>query len=103
MTLVTRPVTGGGGEAFPKKFFSPWKNVLDTVNKLGPLSENSSPPLVCQAGYGPSSDVICLWSHFDRIAYRTAESQYLLLFMDEAVLISIYGLTSPRATEKNPT
>jgi len=32
----------------------PWNNVLDIVQKIELLSENSSPPLVSQAGYGPS-------------------------------------------------
>jgi len=44
-----------------RKFFSPsWKNVLDIALQywtwfeiFRPLSENSSPHLVSQAGYGP--------------------------------------------------
>jgi len=31
-----------------------WKNVLDIVKKFTPPSENSSPPLVSQAGYMPA-------------------------------------------------
>jgi len=52
---------GAGGEALPRKFSPPWKNVLDIIKNirhsskiLGPLSENSSPLLVSQAGYGPA-------------------------------------------------
>ena len=62
-TVTVRPITRGdaGGRITPYKFFrSPWKNVLDIVwnywtyfKKIGPFSENLSPPLVSQAGYGP--------------------------------------------------
>jgi len=54
---------GGAGWAKPPlKIFRPtWKNVLDKVQiywtqckKFEPLSKNSSPPLVPQAGYGPA-------------------------------------------------
>jgi len=34
--------------------------LLDTVQKLGPLSEHSSPFLVSQAGYGPVHEFKCL-------------------------------------------
>jgi len=52
-----------GGFAPPYKFFRPsWKYVLDILwnywtcsKKFGPLSENSSPLLVSQAGCGPAS------------------------------------------------
>jgi len=44
----------------PTKFFAPLEKCvdrrskpLDIVQKTGPLSENSSPPLVSQACYGP--------------------------------------------------
>ena len=54
-----------GGRSPPKKFFAPpWKNVLNVVwnywtqfKKFEPLSENPSPLLVSQAGYGPGRGV----------------------------------------------
>jgi len=46
-----------------KPFRLSWKNLLDIVEnywtyfeKNGPLSENSSPHLVLQAGYGPGQN-----------------------------------------------
>ena len=51
MYMTTRPVTSGG-EAPPKIFFVPLeKCVGHSLKNLGP-SENSSPHLVSQAGYG---------------------------------------------------
>jgi len=59
--LLTRPVTRGR-EAPLKNFSPPLEKcvghslkLLDTVQKFGPLSENSSPLLVSQADYGPAS------------------------------------------------
>jgi len=48
---IIRPVTrkGAGDIVSPeKKFANPWKIVLDII--FGPLSVNSSPPLVAQSG-----------------------------------------------------
>jgi len=50
-TRVIRSVTrrGAGGFVSPEKYFAPlWKNALDII--FGPLSANSSPPLVSQSG-----------------------------------------------------
>jgi len=56
-----------GGEAPLENVSPPWKNVLDTVSnhwtqfkKFGPLSENSSPLLVSQAGSGTGAKYIKL-------------------------------------------
>jgi len=48
----SRPITRGWANPL-KISFAPPENVLDIVKKFGPLSENSSPTLVSQAGYGP--------------------------------------------------
>jgi len=60
MVLLTRPVTRGGRRP-PRKLFAPLGKcvghglkLLDIVQKIGPLSENSSPLLVSQAGNGPA-------------------------------------------------
>ena len=58
-TQKIRPVTGGAqwGKSPYKSFLTPWKNVLDIVqkywslfHKFGPLSENFLPHLVSQTG-----------------------------------------------------
>ena len=61
LSLRSRPATSEG-EA-PSEKFSPLMEecvglslkLFDVVKKIGPLSENSSPHLVSQAGYGPAS------------------------------------------------
>jgi len=64
-----RAVTRGwrGGKIPLQNCSPPWSNVLGTVEnyrtwfkKVGPLSENSSPPLVSQAGYGPGLNTVSL-------------------------------------------
>jgi len=57
--MLSRPVTRGS-EAPLRKIFAPLEKrvgrslkILDRVKKVGPLSENSSPPLGYKAGYGP--------------------------------------------------
>ena len=52
---------GRRGETPPRKFFAPLEKcvgsilkLLDVFQKFGPLSQNSSLPLVSQAGYGPA-------------------------------------------------
>jgi len=60
-TIGHRPVTREEGSKPPLQTFSPpWKNLLGIAEnywtlfeKFGPLSENSSPRLVFQVGYGP--------------------------------------------------
>jgi len=46
----------GGGEAPKKIFIPPRKMCWIYFKKFGPLSENSSPLLMSQAGYGPGSN-----------------------------------------------
>ena len=70
----SRPVARGGagrGRSPPKNFFAPLENVLDIVwkywtqqKKFRPLSDNSSPLLLSQAGYGPGTKANKLESHF---------------------------------------
>jgi len=46
---------GRRGEKPPRKFFAPpWKMCWTQFKKFGPVSENSSPLLLSQAGYGPA-------------------------------------------------
>jgi len=98
-TIGHRPVTGGkGGEASPTNLFAArrksaghsWK-LLDIVWKFRTLSENSSPPLVPQAGYGPRQNrlmdwlfwrIIVMW-HWSWDGYRQVvrnETQWILSF-----------------------
>jgi len=84
-----RPVTrGDAGEAKPLENFSPpWKNVLGIVQncwmgiveKVGPLSQNSSPPLVSQAGYGPRGE------NFSRFC-STIERHHLMTGLNHTIL-----------------
>ena len=59
--ISPRPGTRDGEAPLQNLSPPPWKNVLKvktsghSLKKCGPLSENSSPPLVSQAGYGPVS------------------------------------------------
>ena len=54
-----------GGRIPPRKIFAPLEKcvghilkLLETGQKFEPLSENSSPLLVSQAGYGPGYNLI---------------------------------------------
>jgi len=68
----TRPLTSKknlGGRNLPcNPLRPPWKNLLGIVEnywtlfeKFGPLSENSSPHLVFQAGYEPGQNRLMDW------------------------------------------
>jgi len=61
----------GGLENFsppPEKCVGYSLKILDIVKKFGPLSENSSPLLVSQAGYGPGNYLeIFYWPYFQSV------------------------------------
>jgi len=78
--MTTRPVTSGG-EAPPKIFFVPLeKCVGHSLKNLGP-SENSSPHLVSQAGYGTDDNQMPLQTNCAQ--FRAVGTAYTRVVSDD--------------------
>jgi len=81
--VATRTVTRGELEIFSpllEKCVGNNLKILDIVKKIGPLSENSSPFLVSQAGYGPGGNsVLNLPGCRDKLRNLRADCSTVLL------------------------